>query len=289
MPSVGPPGRLILLSTGALLVLTLAATAAAPGPLRPAPGIPEVLTFRLEDGRHQTPGLSLSFGLPGLIEYECRRLAFRQARHDREIEIAILGVAELDEKERAWCRMAKEPAPAQERVLLPAELGSTRITFVNGSRRDSYTLAVTSDSLTLEPVSPPGFTKCEEHGNFKRVDPRWLWVDLSFLTDDSFQKMRPKRDELFHELEALGARPFAPLPGRYVMDGFVRQIPAPPRAGQSVEEERFFLWDGHWTELEALARRYQKWAHVDPKHIRRPVMTIWFSSRDNVFSTYGLW
>jgi hypothetical protein len=277
------------MSTGALLVLTLAATAAVPGPPPRAPGIPEVLTFRLEDGRHQTPGLSLSFGLPGLIEYECRRLAFRQARHDREIEIAILGVVELDEKARAWCRMAKEPAPAQERVLLPAELGSTRVTFVDGSRRDSYVLAVTSDSVTLEPVSPPAFTRCEEKGNFKRVEPRWLWVDLSFLSDDSLQKMRPKRDELLHSLETLGAKPLVPPPGRYVMDGFVRQIPAPLRADQSVEEERFFLWAGDWKELEALARRYQRWAHVDPNHLKRPVMTIWFSSRDNVFSTYGLW
>lgn len=281
----GGEGNLTPVNAGAMAVWILAATA-APSALRPEQ-LPELLAFQLEDGRHETPGLSLSFGLPGLIENECHRLALRQTRHDRDIEISLLGVVELTGKELASCRMIKEPPPAEERVLLPAELGNSRVTFVKGSRRDTYAFVVTIDSVTLRPVSPPGFTKFEAAANLKRVSPRWLWVDLSFLTDDSFQKMRGKRDELLAALEALGAKPFVPPPGAYIMDGFVRQIPKPPGVDKDAAEERFFLWDGDWSALETLAGRYQKWAHVDPNHIKRPVMAIWFSSRDHVISTYG--
>jgi hypothetical protein len=273
--------------TGSLFVVTLATAADVPAPSPPKAGLPELLAFRLEDGRHETAGVSLSFGLPALIEYECRRVAFHLERSGLNIEVTLLGVAHLGDKELALCRMVKEPSPAQERVLLPPEPGSYRVTFVSGARRDSYTLAVTTDTITLVPTAPPAFTTCEQSGEFKRVGLRWLWVDLTFMTGDSFQRMRPKRDGLFHTLEALGAKPFVPPPGRYVLDGFIREIPAAPRPGGIVEEERFFLWDGDWKELATLARRYEKWAHVDPNHSKRPVMTIWFSSRDNVISTYG--
>jgi hypothetical protein len=248
-----------------------------------------MIEFHLEDGRHETPGPSLSFGLPGRFEYECRRLAFRQQRRDREIEIVLVAAAELEGRELTMCRMVKEPAPREERVLLPAEPGSYRITFVSGARRDSYTIVVATDALELEPVATPAFTRCEQGGKLGRVDRRWLWVDLSFLSDDSLRKMVPKRDELLRALEALGAKAFVPPPGRYILDGFVREIPAVRRPGRDFDEEHFFLWDGDWAALDVLARRYQSWAHVDPKHLKRPVMTLWFSSRDKVLSTYGMW
>lgn len=74
-------------------------------------------------------------------------------------------------------------------------------------------------------TSTSTFTTCEQTGKLRGVGLRWLWVDLSFLSEDSFRKMRTKRDELLRALEAMGAKPFVPSPGRYLLDKFVRQIP----------------------------------------------------------------
>ncbi len=61
--------------------------------------------------------LALSFALPGVVDYECRRIAFRTEVRDWEIEIVLLGVEPADNLEN--CRMAKVPAPIRERILLP--------------------------------------------------------------------------------------------------------------------------------------------------------------------------
>jgi hypothetical protein len=270
-------GRLALVVRTSLLMQLLALGAVA-APARP--GLPDVLTFRLEDGRHGTPGLSLSFALPGLVEYECRRIVFREERQDREIRIVLLDVAPAADHER--CRMVKVPAPIRERIVLPTAPGSYRIVFVSGERRDAYTLVVTPDTVTLQVDGGATFTTCAETGKLMRVGPDWLWVDFSFLTDESLRRMTGKRDEVLGALAAIGAKAFTPTPGRYLLDGFVRTIPGHPRSDGGVKDERFFLWDGDWEELQSLASRYQKYSTVATK---RPVMMMWISSRDNVVST----
>jgi hypothetical protein len=93
--------------------------------------------------------------------------------------------------------------------------------------------------------------------------------------------MTAKRDEVLAALVAIGARPFIPPPGRYLLDGFVRQLPREPQS-HDVEEEYFFQWDGDWMDLQKVASRYRKYSTVAT---RRPVMELWLISRDNVIST----
>lgn len=242
-------------------------------------GLPELLNFHLEDGRHRTPGLTLSFALPGVFEYECRRLVFREERRGEQIRIELLGVALA--KDYGFCRMAKEPAPIEERIVLPPGPGNYQIVFVNGQRHDQYALAVRPETVELEAKGSPTFTACDEMGRFMRVGLRWLWVDLWFITDESLRRMTAKRDALLGDLAAIGATPFVPPTGRYLLDGFVRQV---PRESQSppVWEEYFFHWNGDWLELQKVASRYRKYSTVATK---RPVMELWLSSRDNVIST----
>jgi hypothetical protein len=272
-----PRGRLALVVNISLLLQLLEPGAAA-APARP--GLPDVLTFRLEDGRHGTPGLSLSFALPGLVEYECRRMVFREERQDREIRIVLLDVAPVADPER--CRMVKVPAPIRERIVLPTAPGNYQVVFVSGARRDAYTLVVAPDAVTLQVDGGATFTTCAETGKLMRVGPDWLWVDFSFLTDESLRRMTGKRDEVLRALAAVGAKAFTPTPGRYLLDGFVRKIPGDPRSDGGAKDERFFLWDGDWEKLRNLASRYQKHSVVATK---RPVMMMWLSSRDNVVST----
>jgi hypothetical protein len=255
-----------------------------PSPARVELALPEALTFQLEDGRHQTPGLSLSFALPRSSNYTCASIEFRQERRGKDEEIVLVGVRAMPDQSDSLCRMAKEPAPIRERVVLPAEPGSYRIIFVSAGRRDTWSLDVTPDAVTMEPAGPVGFTACEQVGRFLRVGPSWLWLDLWFITSDSAAKMRKPRDELLQKLQALGAKPFVPPPGRYLMDGFVRPIPAEARRNPEENEEHFFLWDGDWAQLRNLVGRYAKYAKVG---IHRPVMQLWLSSRDHVQSTYG--
>ncbi|NJD07501.1 MAG: hypothetical protein FIA97_13525 [Methylococcaceae bacterium] len=246
------------------------------------PGLPDVLRFTLEDGRHRSPGLTLSFAPPGVFEYECRRIVFREERHDREITIRLLDVAPSEAYEA--CRMAKEPAPIQERIVLPTEPGDYRIVFINGGRRDHYTLAVTERSVDLEAEGSTTFTACDQTGRLNRVGAQWLWVEFSFLTVESHKRLATKRDEVLSALAALGAKPLTPVPGRYLLDGFVREIPGDPKTKGDVSDQHFFLWEGDWKRLRDLASRYQKYAKVA---VRRPVMILWLSSRDNVVSTAG--
>jgi hypothetical protein len=246
-------------------------------PLR-KPGLPNVLTFHLEDGRHRTPGLTLSFALPGVFEYECREIVFREERREREIRIELLGV-ELA-KDYGFCRIAKEPAPIEERIVLPTEPGNYQIVFVTGERHDRYELVVRPEAVELEAKGSPTFTSSNELGRLMRIGWRWLWVDFWFITDDSFRRIGAKRDEVLADLVAIGAKPFAPPPGRYLLDGFVRQVPSEPQSN-SFKEEYFFQWDGDWLELQKVASRYRKYSTIATK---RPVMEMWLSGRDNVIS-----
>lgn len=278
--SIERNGSLIAVLIGLALVAFIPRIAIAA--VTPEPGLPEVLSFRLEDGRHRTPGLTLSFALPGMLDYECRRIVFREDRRDREITITLLGVEPA--KNYGNCRMVKVPSPIRERIVLPPEHGNYRIVFASNERRDAYALAVTRDTVALEAEGSPSFTMCEQTGKHMRVGPHWLWVDFSFLTDQSFRKMSTKRDEVLSALAAIGAKTFAPHPGRYLLDGFVRQIPGGLRSDGDVREEHFFLWNGNWEDLRKLASRYRRYAKVANK---RPVMILWLSSRDNVVSTSG--
>jgi hypothetical protein len=278
--SIERNSRLIAVVIGLALVAIIPRIAIAAVTLKP--GLPDVLTFRLEDGRHRTPGLTLSFALPGMLDYECRRIVFREDRRDREIIITFLGVEPA--QNYGNCRMVKVPSPIRERIVLPPEPGNYRIVFASGERRDAYALAVTRDTVSLDAEGSPAFTMCEQTGKHMRVGPNWLWVDFSFLTDESFRKMSTRRDEVLSALAAIGARTFAPPPGRYLLDGFVRQIPGGLQSDGDVREEYFFLWNGDWEDLRKLANRYRRYATVAT---RRPVMILWLSSRDHVVSTTG--
>jgi hypothetical protein len=273
-------GRLITRVIGLALMALIPVMAL--GAAAPKPGLPEVLSFRLEDGRHGTPGLTLSFALPAVLKYECRRIVFRADRRNRDILITLLDVEPTERYDN--CRLAKEPAPIRERIMLPPEPGDYRLVFASGKRRDVYALALRQDSVTLDATGNPAFTRCEQTGKLKRVGPRWLWTDFSYLTVESFREMKARRNEMLDALEAIGAKPFAPSPGRYLLDGFVRQIPAAPSADANAKEEYFFLWDGDWEALRKLADRYKSYATVDSEH---PVMILWLSSRDKVVSTVG--
>lgn len=109
----------------------------------------------------------------------------------------------------------------------------------------------------------------------------WLWLDLWFITEDSQRKMASRRDALLHDLAAMGATSMVPVPGRYLMDGVVREIPQ-PRQSREYWEEYFFHWEGDWGALRKVAKRYVKDARVA---VRRPVMKLWMKSRDNWLST----
>ncbi len=278
--SIDKPLRGIPLVVGVVALSLLPEAAVAAPPSRP--GLPEVLTFQLEDGRHRTRGLTLSFALPGSVDYECRRIVYREERQDREIRIILLEVAQAAEYRD--CRTAKVPAPIRERIVLPPEPGHYRLVFVGGGRRDTYALDVTEDVVTFDVEGISTFTACEETGKLMRVGARWLWVDFSFLTAESFRKMSPKRDEVLRDLAAIGAKAFTPAPGRYLLDGFVREFPRSHGPDAEVRDERFFLWDGDWEGLRKLANRYRKYSTVA---FKRPVMMLWLNSRDNVVSTRG--
>jgi len=182
------------------------------------------------------------------------------------------------------CRRIKVPAPIRERIVLPPELGNYRIAFARGERRDAYGLAIRQDAVALEAEGSPTFTTCKQTGKLKRVGPHWLWADFSFLTAESFRKMGAKRNEVLSALAAIRAKAFVPPPGRYLLDGFVRQIPRGLQSNGDVKEEYFFLWNGDWEDLRKVASRYRRYATVATK---RPVMTLWLSSRDNVVSNAG--
>jgi len=112
------------------------------------PPLPPVVTFDLGEGREPT-GITLSFGLPGMIGYECRHIIHRDEFKGRELTVTFVGVA-LVEKE--WfCRLAKEPPPVVERITLPASPGAYRIVFRNQGRSDAYKLVIASEKVELEP------------------------------------------------------------------------------------------------------------------------------------------
>lgn len=270
--------RALTVAIGLSLMALIPGTASEAATL--APELPQLLALRLEDGRHRTPGLTLSFALPGAFDYECQRIVFREDRRDREIRIALVGVAPAVNYSR--CRMAKAPAPIRERVALPPEPGIYRIVFLWEGRRDVYALSVDQDTVALDAEGSPSFTTCEQTGKLRRVGVHWLWVEFSFLTDESLRKLNTQRAELLRTLTASGAKPFEPPPGRYLLDGFVRQIPAEPQSDADATEEHFFLFDGDWEDLRRLASRYRKYSRVVSS---RPFMRLWLSSRDNVVST----
>jgi hypothetical protein len=277
----------MLAAIPALALLLSLPNSPASGPGTPAtavaaqPVVPNVVTFHLGDGRERTSGLTLSFGLPGMIAYECRQIVHREERRDGELRIIFLGVATV--KNERSCRLVKEPAPIVERITLLSAPGEYRIVFVNGGRTDAYALRVARETVELVAEGRPQFTACDEKGKLSRVGARWMWVDFSFITDESRRKMTARRDEVLAALVALGARPFTPPPGRYLLDGFVREFPG-RRPAHGSDETYFFEWDGDGLALQKLADRYRKYAVVTA---RRPVMQMWFSTRDNVISTYG--
>jgi hypothetical protein len=246
--------------------------------------LPDRVSFHLEDGRHRSPGLSLSFALPRSSDYQCRRLAFRQERRGSDVEAVFDGVLVPAAVEEFICRGAKQPLPIRERILLPSEPGSYRLTFVKGEKRDVYALTIAANAVTLEPLGAVSFTECEETGKLARMDPRWLRIRLAFITEESRTKLRDQRDELLQELAAMGAKPLSIPGGRYLMDGFVEQLPGEPGARGAAAEAHYFVWDGDWAKLRTLAARYAKYARISPG---RPAMQLWLSSRDHVVSTVG--
>jgi hypothetical protein len=177
--------------------------------------------------------------------------------------------------------MAKSPVPIKKRIVLPADPGNYELVFVRGQRSDIYTLNVQPESVELEAKGSHTFTSCEESGRLMRVSLHWLWVHFEFLSDKPLQRMTAKRDAVLGDLLAMGAKPFTPPPGRYLFNGFGRQVPLEPQS-HTDEEEYFFQWHGDWLNLQKVANRYRKYSAIVPK---RPMIRFWLVSRDNVIST----
>ena len=248
-------------------------------PTAPAePSLPAIVTFHLWESKGAA-GLTLSFALPGMIEYECRYITHREDFKGQEITVTFVGVAVVDNEQ--FCRLAKEPPPIVESITLPASPGAYRIVFRNEARSDAYKLVTASDKVELEPEGRPQFTNSDEVGTLFRVGSDWLWADFSFFADDSRRKMARRRDEVLNAIVALGAKPFTPPPGRYLLNGFARRFPADP-PGDRADEEYVFKWAGDWRALQQLAHKYRKYSAVN---VGKPVMQFWLISRDNVVST----
>jgi hypothetical protein len=252
-----------------------------------SPEPPELVHLRLEledDG-----ALTLSFSLPGLVRFECHELKTRVERAADRVDIVVLGVVRLDpdSAEGRDCRMVKEPPPFKGQVRLPVS-GRHRVAFHWGSHVDRYTLAVAPESFEFTAAGQPGFTEASQAGRYLRAGADWLWVTVWFLGPTAAQRLGGKRDALLHDLEALGARPFEPVPGRYFLNG--GSVYVPRSAGpvtndeQRTEEPRFLHWSGDWKPVEAVLARYKK--YNPPVQYRGNNMMVWLNQPHRHASTY---
>jgi hypothetical protein len=267
------------------------AAAAAPASDTPHFASPEpaervTLGLSLEDNGEVT----LVYSLPGAIRFECRELVHRIVPGPDRVDIVISGIAPLDPKseEGSFCRMVKEPSPFHARLRLPMRTWR-HLAFHWGSHVDRYTLAVEADRIELAPVGQPAFTEPSETGRLLRAGADWLWVGFWFLGEDSRRRLADKRDALLRELEELGAVPFEPSPGTYLLAHGTYQTPRDdavqsPDASQREIERFFFHFSGDWKAVEKLAARYKK--YNPPVRYRSTNMTVWLSQRNRVVTTH---
>jgi hypothetical protein len=235
------------------------------------------LGLSLEDDGEVT----LVYSLPGAIRFECRELVHRIVPGPDRVDIVISGIAPLDPKseEGSFCRMVKEPSPYHARLRLPLRTWR-HLAFHWGAHVDRYALAVEADRIELAPVGKPAFTRPSETGRLLRAGADWLWVSFWFLSEDSLRRLADKRDALLRELEALGAVPFEPPPGTYLLAGSTYPIPG---AAADARENSFFHWSGDWKAIEQLAARYKK--YNPPVRYRSTNMTVWLRQRNRVATT----
>jgi hypothetical protein len=247
----------------------------------------ELVNLRLalaDDGE-----VTLFFSLPGAIRFECRELVHRIVPGPDRVDIVIAGITPLDPESAKGrrCRLVKEPPAFQASLHLPLHAWH-HLAFHWGSHVDRYTLTVEADRIEFAPVGKPTFTDPSETGRLLRVGADWLWVSFWFLGEDSLRRLADKRDALLRELEDLGATPFAPLAGTYLLAGTTYQAPgsaaASPQDAADENVRRFFHWSGDWKAIEALAARYKK--YNPPVRYRSRNMTVWLIQRNRVVSTH---
>ena len=247
----------------------------------------ELVTLRLEladDGE-----ATLSYSLPGGARFKCHELVHRIVPGPDRVDIVIAGIAQLDPESARGrrCRLVKEPPAFRAQLHLPLHAWR-HLAFHWGSHVDSYALSVEADRIEFAPVGKPAFTRPSETGRLLRAGPDWLWVSFRFLGEDSFRHLADKRDALLRELEKLGATPFAPPAGTYLLAGTTYQAPAstaaPPPDSPDGKVRRFFHWSGDWKAVEELAARYKK--YNPPVRYRSRNMTVWLIQRDRVVTTY---
>jgi hypothetical protein len=265
------------------------AAAAAPASDTPHFASPEpaelvTLGLALEDDGEVT----LVYSLPGAIRFACRELVHRIVPGRDRVDIVISGIAPLDPKseEGSFCRMLKHPPAFRARLRLPLRAWR-HLAFHWGAHVDRYALAVEADRIELAPVGKPAFTTPSETGRLLRAGADWLWVSFWFLSEDSLRRLAGKRDALLRELEELGAVPFEPPPGTYLLAHGTYQTPSD--AAQTAdaaqrEIERFFHWSGDWKAIEQLAACYKK--YNPPVRYRSTNMTVWLHQRNRVVTTH---
>jgi hypothetical protein len=251
----------------------------------PEPAELVTLDLALEDKGE----VSLIYSLPRELRFECRELRHRIVTGPDRVDVVLAGIVPLDPKSEkgAACRLVKEPPPFRERLLLPLRAWH-HLAFHWGAHVDSYALAVEPDRIEFTPVGKPAFTRPSETGRLLRVGADWLWVSFRFLGEDSLRRLGDKRDALLRDLQALGARPFEPAAGTYLLVRGTHKVPADTAAiadgPEHGEVARFFRFSGDWKAVEDLRARYLKFN--PPVRYRSSNMTVWLSQRHRGVSTY---
>jgi hypothetical protein len=257
-----------------------------PGFESPEPAQLIPLRLDIEDGEE----LRLTFALPGAVELECHKLVTRIERGPGRIDVVILGLVALDpdRAEGMNCRMVKVPPPFKDQFSLPRS-GRYQVAFHWGTHVDKYALAVEPEWLEFSPAGESAFTHGSGQGRFLRAGADWLWVTVRFSSPTAAANLGVKRDALIDALEALGARPFEPPAGRYLLSGntaYVNESGVSYREEKvGVSDQRFFHWSGDWNTVKDLLVRYRKYG--PSLFCGGDGMTVWVSQRSRYTSTYG--
>jgi len=159
------------------------------------------------------------------------------------------------------CQAAKDPPPWRERLSLPAR-GHHEILIHQGADIDRYTLNVEPGWFELSPSGKPRFSHLVEirTGRFLRPGRDWFWIGINPFGTTAEQPLADRRDRMLRELAALGATPFVPPDGRYLLNGWPVHLHGRPGTAFELSnvdgiDRRFFHWTGDLSLVDDIVAR----------------------------------
>jgi hypothetical protein len=198
---------------------------------------------------------ALQLVIKDLAARDCSRLQVQESRAPGRLDLKVLA-----EPPKHSCLM-KEPLPASAAFTLPPEPGTWRLSITSALGTDQFTLSYSSAAASFKPEGAARVAEAEQTGEFLRIPPHSLWVELTYGGLPARARLQAKGQSFLEELRGLGAREIVPAPGRYLIDQRVWLALAPGRRPDPNEpvERRYFVFEGDFAAVRKLFERFRRY------------------------------